>query len=289
MRKGFVLAVLVWLLATQSQAAYSPASSNGWILTAGRVQGFAGGLFRTDVWLFNPDDAAVATVTLVFHPQVAAGQPAGAEIRSAPLSLSPRETLLLPDVTLTTVPAGDGVVGTLEWESDRPVLVSARIYTAAPAGSFGYFLPGIPTGESLPAKQSAIDTANILQLYGTNSGDANFRTNLDVVNTSPVAVDVEVRVIDPVDSTIYGGTQTYSVAPGSLLRVLNLLAAPSVPVVNGLRITVAVAAGTVLPSGGVLAVATTLDNRTNDAYAFVGQRQAGTVVPAGALSVSPLP
>jgi hypothetical protein len=98
-----------------------------------------------------------------------------------------------------------------------------------------------------------------------------------------------VRVVDPVNSFVYGGTQSYSVAPGSLLRLLNLLAAPAVPSMAGLRLTVGVAAGTALPSGGVLAVATTLDNRTNDAFAFVGQRQIGSVVPAGALSLSPLP
>jgi hypothetical protein len=292
MRKAAAaLAVLSVMLASASTArgAYSPASTGGWVITSGRVAGFAGGLFRTDVWLFNPDDTAFATVTLVFHPQVQAGQPAPAEIRSAPISLAPRETRVLPDATLSTVPAGDGAVGALEWEASLPVLVSARIYTAAPAGSFGYFLPGIPTSESLPAKQSPQDSTNILQIYGTNSGDTNFRTNLDIVNTSPVSVVVEVRVIDPVNATIYGGTQSYSVAPQSLLRLLNVLGAPAVPAVAGLRITVAVAAGTSLPSGGVLAVATTLDNRTNDAFAFVGQRQIGTVVPAGALSLSTLP
>jgi hypothetical protein len=289
MRKGLVLAAIVCFVAAPADGAYSPASTGGWVITSGRVAGFAGGLFRTDVWLFNPDDTAFATVTLVFHPQVQAGQPAPAEIRSAPISLAPRETRVLPDATLSTVPAGDGAVGALEWEASLPVLVSARIYTAAPAGSFGYFLPGIPTSESLPAKQSPQDSTNILQIYGTNSGDTNFRTNLDIVNTSPVSVVVEVRVIDPVNATIYGGTQSYSVAPQSLLRLLNVLGAPAVPAVAGLRITVAVAAGTSLPSGGVLAVATTLDNRTNDAFAFVGQRQIGTVVPAGALSLSTLP
>ncbi len=51
------------------------------------------------------------------------------------------------------------------------------------------------------------------------------------------------------------------------------------PVKDGLRITVGVTEGTTLPSGGVLAAAYTLDNRTQDAFAFVGQRQSGTVVP----------
>ena len=49
----------------------------------GRVAGAGGALFRTDVWLFNPDEAATATATLVFHPAVTSGQ-------AAPAARSPR-------------------------------------------------------------------------------------------------------------------------------------------------------------------------------------------------------
>jgi len=84
---------------------------------------------------------------------------------------------------------------------------------------------------------------------------------------------VEVRVIDPTTSEIIGGTQSYSVAPGSLVRLGQNLVTVGAPLKDGLRITVAVKEGTVVPSGGILAAAYTLDNRTQDAFAFVGQRQ----------------
>jgi len=273
MRRTLIAASALLLAASSARAAYSPATTNGWLITAGRVAGVGGSLFRTDVWLFNPDDAATVTATLVFHPAVTNGQPAAAPVSSSPLVLAPRETRFFADVTLQTVPVGDGVVGALEWQSSAPVMGAARVYTFTPTGTFGFFLPALPQSESLTARSSPDDTAHVLQIFGTNSGDASFRTNLDVTNTSAQAIPVEVRVIDPVTSQIYGGTQSYVVAPGSLLRLGAIFDAVSAPLEDGLRITVAVPEGTAIGAGGILAAAYTLDNRTQDAFAFVGQRQ----------------
>jgi len=164
-----------------------------------------------------------------------------------------------------------------------------RIYTFTSSATYGFDLPAIPQSESMTAKTSAGDSTNVLQMYGMDSGDTNFRTNLDVTNTSGVTLPVEVRVIDPTTSEIYGGTQSYSIAPGSLLRLLGILGMVGAPVKDGLRITVGVTEGTSIPAGGVLAAAYTLDNRTNDAFAFVGERQSATIVPAEILPVDVRP
>jgi hypothetical protein len=272
MRRVLLSLTALLFLASAASAAYSPATTNGWLVTAGRVAGAGGALFRTDVWLFNPDEAAAATATLVLHPSVSSGQAALPDVTSDPITLAPRETRFFADVTLDTVPAGDGVVGTLEWRSDLPLMASARIYTFTPTGTYGFFLPAIPTSESMTPKTADDDLVHVLQIYGTNSGDPNFRTNLDVANTSSVTVPIEVRVID-VASQILGGTRTYTVAPGALLRLGQILEAVGAPLEDGLRITVSIAPGTAVPSGGILAAAYTLDNRTQDAFAFVGQRQ----------------
>jgi hypothetical protein len=289
-RRLIAVAVL-FLAAAAARAAYSPATTSGWFLVAGRVTGFGGAQFRTDVWLFNPDSFNTAVVTLVFHGQVASGGAAPAPISSSPMTLSPRETKYLADVLLATVPA-DGQVGALEWSSNIPVMGGLRSYTdpsGCTGGTFGAFQPGIPAAEAMTAKQGASDSANVLQIFGTNSGDAFYRTQLDVTNTSPVSVPIEVRVIDPVTATIYGGTQNFTIAPGSLLRVGRILENVSAPLVDGLRITVAIKEGTSVPSGGLLAVASTLDNRSQDQYAFIGQRQSGTIVPAEMLPVEEIP
>lgn len=286
------LAVLLLFASWPAEGAYSPATTSGWFITAGRVQGQFGALFRTDLWLFNPDSSAAVTLTLTFHPAVADGAAPAAPISSTPITLAARETKFFPDVTLATVPAGDGAVGALRWQSSGPILGAGRIYIAiaAPAGTYGFFVPAIPITESLPRKSAASDTVNILQIFGVNSGDANFRTNLDVTNTSSVALPIEVRVIDPVTSEIYGGTLNYVVAAGSLLRLQGILTTAGAPQVPGLRITVAVKeTAPAFSSGGVIAAAYTLDNRTQDAYAFVGQRQSGTVTAKEMLPANPLP
>jgi hypothetical protein len=284
------LAVLLLLASLPAQGAYSPATANGWFITAGRVQGQFGALFRTDLWLFNPDSAAAVTLTLTFHAAVADGAPAAAPIRSTPITLAARETKFFPDVTLATVPAGDGAVGALRWDSNAPILGAGRIYTAAPGGTYGFFIPAIPITESLPRKTAAGDNVNVLQIFGVNAADPNFRTNLDVTNTSDVALPIEVRVIDPVTAEIYGGTRNFTVAAGSLLRLGAILGTVGAPPVPGLRITVAVKeTAPAFSSGGVIAAAYTLDNRTQDAYAFVGQRQSGTVTPKEMLPKDPLP
>jgi hypothetical protein len=268
------LAALLLLLASLAQAAYSPATANGWFITSGRVQGQFSTLFRTDLWLFNPDSSASVTVTLTLYPAVADGAPPATPVTSSPITLAARETKFFPDVTLSTVPAGDGVVGALRWQSSGPILGAGRIYTAAPAGTYGFFVPAIPVTESLTKKASASDSVNVLQIFGVNSGDPNFRTNLDVTNTSSVALPIEVRVIDPVTSEIYGGVQSYVVAANSLLRLGTILSTVGAPLLPGLRITVAVKeTAPAFTAGGVLAAAYTLDNRTQDAFAFIGQRQ----------------
>jgi len=267
-------AALVLLSASLAQAAYSPATANGWFITSGRVQGQFNTLFRTDLWLFNPDSSASVTVTLTLYPAVADGAPPATPVTSSPITLAARETKFFPDVTLSTVPAGDGVVGALGWQSSGPILGAGRIYTAAPAGTYGFFVPAIPVTESLTKKASASDSVNVLQIFGMNSGDSSFRTNLDVTNTSSVALPIEVRVIDPVTLEVYGGTQNYVVAANSLLRLGAILSTVGAPLLPGLRITVAVKeTAPAFTAGGVLAAAYTLDNRTQDAFAFIGQRQ----------------
>jgi hypothetical protein len=285
-----VFSMVLLLAASPARGAYSPATTSGWFIVAGRIVGFGGAQFRTDVWFFNPDAANSATFTLTFHGQVANGLSAPAPISSAPIILAARETKYLADVLLSTVPA-DGQVGALEWSSNIPIMGGMRSFTApsgCTGGTFGAFQPGIPTTEAMSPKQSPKDSSNVLQMFGTNSGDLNYRTQLDVTNTSPVSVPIEVLVVDPVTAAIYE-TQNLLVAPKSLLRVGRILESVDVPMIDGLRVTVAIKEGTVVPTGGVLAVASTLDNRSQDQYAFVGQRQSGTVVPAEALPLEMIP
>jgi hypothetical protein len=267
-------------------------STAGWILTAGHINGAFGSQFRTDVWLFNPayPPGNAATVTLTFHRS---DQDGAASPLAATVTLLPRETRYLPDVTLSTLPAGDGVVGNISWSSDLAVMVSARIYTAGTCNGvpcqYSFRVPGIPQSESLTRRADPTDTANVLQLYGLISADPNFRTNIGVTNTSGVVAPVEIAIIDPIDATVYH-KETATIPPYSYHQfndVLDPAVDPSVPPKAGLRITVAVPE-TADPAATVLAAAYVADNRSQDGYAFIGERQTDSISPQ-VLGVLPLP
>ncbi len=271
-------ALALFAFAHPARAAYSTATTNGWFTTAG---GTAGGASHSDVWLFNPDTSVTVTVTLVFHPAVSNGGPALPAISSSALTLGARETRYLADVTSSVVPAGDGVFGAIEWQSNRPLLGVLRNVSGGSGGTLGPIVPATPQSESMTPKVFSSDVANVLQLFGLSSGDANFTTRLDVANTSDLVLPIEVRVIDPITNIIYGGTQNLSIAPRSLLRVGNILQTVAAPLVDGLRITVAIKENTTVTAGGILAAATVTDARTTDSYAVLGQRQSSSVVSAG--------
>lgn len=242
-------------------------TTNGWFAFVGHIAGVGQSLFRTDLWLFNADPTNSTIATLILHTQ------AGADISKA-VSIGPKETKFFPDVTQATLFAGDGQVGSLEWQSGSPLMGGISVYTdGGSGGTFGFSVPAIPLGASMKPKLAASDTTNVLQLFAINSGNPGFRVNLDITNTSSVPIPVEVRVYDPFTGVVYGGTRFYSIAPKSLLRAGRILEVAGAPLMDGLRITVAITEGTVLGpgGGGIIAVATTLDNRSNDGVAFVGQ------------------
>ena len=260
-------------------AAYSPASNNGWFTLAGRS---AGGATRSDLWLFNPDtnDGTFVTATLVFHPAVSNGGAQQPPVTSSIIILAARETKYLPDVTGTVLAGGDGVFGALEWQSNGPLLGMLRNVSPVGSGTSGPIVAATPQSESLTPKTSSTDIVNVLHLFGLNSGDPNFTTRLDVTNTSDLTLPIEVKVIDPVTSQLYGGIQNFTIAQRSLLRLGTILQASGAPSID-LRITVGIKEGTTVTAGGVIATATVTDNRTSDSYAVLGQRQSGSVVSGG--------
>jgi hypothetical protein len=266
-------------LARSARAAYSPATTNGWFTLAGRT---AGGASHSDVWLFNPstDQNVFVTVTLIFHPAVVSGGAQFPPVTSSLITLAARETKYFPDVTATALAGGDGVFGALEWQSNGSLLGALRNVTVAGGGTSGPIVPATPQNESLTPKTSASDVVTVLHLFGLNSGDPNFTTRLDVTNTSDLTLPIEVRVIDP-SAQILGGTESFSIAPRSLLRVGNILQAVGAPLIDGLRITVAIKENTVVAAGGVLATATVTDDRTSSAFAVLGLRQSSSAVSGG--------
>jgi len=259
-------------------AAYSPATVNGWFPIAGRGPAPGNAQNRTDLWLFNPDAAANASVTLTFHPAAVNGGPAGTATSSAPIVLFPRETKFFPDVTNVTVFGGDGTYGALEWNSNVAIMGTVHKYISSAAGTSGGFYGATPVTEAMGPRASSTDSVNVLQLFGLHSGDASFATQLDVANTAPAAVPIDVKVIQSPSNTILAAS-SYTVAAKSLLRVGNPFAGLSLD--DSLRVTVSIREGTSISSGGIVAAATVTDLRTSDGNVVLGQRQGSGSLVAG--------
>jgi hypothetical protein len=278
--RNMALSVLASLLLTgpPALAFSSPASTDGWIPGVGHATGSTG-TFQTDLWIFNPSSENPTDVTLEFHLAEADGTAPAAEVTEV---IAPRETRLFSDFTTTEMNLSGTVLGNLHYTSDAGnVMVAARIYTAQPSGTFGFFQAGIPSSEALGPRSSSDDTVDIWQMYGLTN-DASFRTNVDVTNTSPFPVTVILNVVEPESSLIInnaGAGQTATLLPYSNHRFSDVLNASNVgsTYVNApaLRVTVAVPE-TENPAAGVFAVASVLDTRTSDGYLFPGERQSAT-------------
>ena len=181
-------------------------------------------------------------------------------------------------MTAATLPAGDGNFGAVEWISDVAIMGTAHKYVSSVAGTAGGMYGASPSSESIGARSSSTDTVNVLRLFGLHSGDASFGTQLDVVNTSTVALPVDVKVVQS-PSTAVLSTASYTIAPKSLLRAGNPFL--GVALDETLQVTIAVREGTAIPSGGVLAAATVTDLRSSDANVVLGQRQSAGFLGSG--------
>ena len=220
---------------------------------------------RTDLWLFNPDAAANATVTLVFHPAVASGAAGGArgqlgadrplpardEILSRRHAVDrPRGRRRLRRARMELERCRDGDRAQVRLERRREP--SAGIY----GGDAG---DGIDAAPARPRRTPSTCSSSSASTRETRTS----RPQLDVANTSTVALPIEVRVIQSPSNAILA-TTSYTIAPKSLLRV-------GKPVLGTRRSTTRSASrspcakDTSIPSGGVLAAATVTDLRTNDA------------------------
>ncbi len=156
------------------------------VAVAGHVTNGIGQTFVTDARIFNPSYTAT-TYTLV---EFLTGAPTATA--STVVSLSPRSTAILDDVTGPSFLNASGSIGALRLSSVSPFAVSSRIYAdlrAAGKGTLGQFVPGQPRGNALRrgvVPQLSNRTTDLTSGYRTNIGFFN-------PNSSSVTVRLELR------------------------------------------------------------------------------------------------
>ena len=98
----------------------------------------ATGVYRTDVWIFNPEASLDNNVKLYFTPAGVDGTGLAGITITPPLS--PRESVTMTDILRNYFKVTD-TYGLLEIRSDYPVMVTSNTYNVAGAtpGTYGQF------------------------------------------------------------------------------------------------------------------------------------------------------
>lgn len=239
-------------------------ASNIAYLPAVNITG-ATGVFKTDVWIFNPETSLANDVDLYFTPAGVDGTNLDG-IRINP-PLAPRESVSLTDI-LKNYFGKTETFGLLEVRATYPVMVTSNTYNVAGAtpGTYGQYSPGQPYRNAL-----GFDDSVFGDLYVTGlTNDANLRTNAVVMNPTGVELTAGVQLVDAM-GMIYG-TRIYTVKPFSLTQLNDVFgsefASFAPPAGGPWRLNMFVNVGN---GAKILGYATVTDKRTGDPYLIPAQ------------------
>ncbi|MEO8054316.1 MAG: hypothetical protein ABI768_04140 [Acidobacteriota bacterium] len=225
----------------------------------------ASGVFRTDVWIFNPDPSLKAVVSLYYTEADRDGSTLPG-IRITP-DLDPRESVTLSDIVKDYF-GKTSSYGLLEVRGNLPLIVTSNTFNIAGAtpGTYGQFSPGQALRNAL-----GFDNSTFGDLYVTGLvNDPNHRTNAVVMNPTGTTLEAGVQLVDSVGN-VYK-TVVKVVPPYSLTQLNDIFyqdfASSNPPQGGPWRLNVYVD----LSNGAkVLCYATVTDLRTGDPYLIPGQ------------------
>lgn len=225
----------------------------------------ATGVFRTDVWIFNPETSLDNEVTLYFTPAGVDGTSLDG-IRITP-DLAPRESVTLTDIVRNYF-ARTETFGLLEVRGKYPLMVTSNTYNVAgaQAGTYGQYSPGQPYRSSLGFDDSVFGDLYITGL----TNDPNLRTNAVVMNPTDVPLEAGVQLVDA--AGIVYGTRVYTVPPFSLTQINDVFGAEFAsfrpPAGGPWRLNMFV---NLSGNARILGYATVTDRRTGDPYLIPAQ------------------
>jgi hypothetical protein len=231
----------------------------------GRTPGAFASLWRSDLTLDNPNDAAV-NVTLRF---VATGDAlAAASATSVHLKLAAHQTRIIADAAkeLFGIESATGSLF-IEPEGRASISATGRTYTQSSRGTYGYGMNAIDVFAATSARFP-------VTFSGAFQGQ-NFRTNLFLTDVSGRGTAAAFDVSGP-----YGTLETSEI--GTETAAFGVLQRNSLGFLLGLP-TQAIGALTVRPTRGeAIAAIFSVDNRTNDPTFYPPDLSVGAVrtIPA---------
>jgi PKD repeat protein/streptogramin lyase len=223
-------------------------SHTAWVPVVSRANGANGSVWRSDVGLLgaDPDGAAVE---LRLHRE--------GGVASRPVTVVNGAMVSLVDVVDWIDPGSTGS-GALEVCADGEVVVDSRTYNrlaadhaCTPGGTFGQYLAGAAADAGLAAGESA--------RLGLLRESAAFRTNIGVVNAGAEAAVVRIELFDATGAEL--AEFELGLEPGRWRQENRPFATRA----GREDLDAASARVTVVSGAGVVAYASVVDNRTNDA------------------------
>lgn len=218
-----------------------------WVELAANTPGVAGSYWHTDLVAHNTMGMG-ANIEINLHNEDG--------VSSWSTQAGPMAQLVIEDVVAIM---GSSGVGSLEICSDQPLEVISRTYSDSGQGTVGQFLDGVEGG-GLVAGQTA-------RLLGLRQLTGTYRSNISVTNASPMSAQVSI--------TLYGtngmevGSYMLSIPSGQTVQDLQ----PFSSRFGEADLGWGYATVTVTSGEGILASASVIDSRTNDATTIEMKRR----------------
>ncbi len=208
-----------------------------WIPVVAHTGGLEGSVWRSDVAILNAG-SAVGAIDVTLHQ--------GQSPPVQQISLNAGEQRIISDVM-----SGFGASGSaaLSLSCNQPLAVSSRTFNLSPTGTFGQSYPS-------QREDGVLRSGETGWLLGLAENDT-YRSNIGLVNLSWTAATVQVELFRGDGSAV--GSSTHTLSAGEWKLDVQPFADAGVTDLDQGFARVSVTSG-----GGVWALASVIDNRTND-------------------------
>jgi hypothetical protein len=232
--------------------------------SAGRGPGAAGSFWVTDLWVRCKDRTEV---TLEFH---ALDAPSGSPTATATLPMT-QPVVYLADVMKNTFGLETGF-GNIRVRSVRPVAATLRAYSTGAGGSYGFASMAMPGSMSMGSRGGMMGDDDSHRFYVQGLlPQPQARVNVMIANTSSRIIQGTCDVLDADGAVPASGPASlrFSIQPYSGHQFGNVLAGVHSRFGDdaSLQLRIALDAGN---GGTMMALASVVDNETNDSYVVMG-------------------
>ena len=265
----------VLILAATSLLAVGPVnmiSTEIMVPSAGRGPGAAGSFWVTDLWIRCP---AGGDATLEFH---GLDSPSAAPLATATVHMD-QPVVYLADVVKTAFGMDSGF-GNIRIRSTNPATATLRVYSPGGGGSYGLAFMGMPSSMGMgSSSMMGGDDFHRMYIQGLLP-QPQARVNVMVMNSGSLPIQGTVEVLDADGSAPATGTAAlrFSIQPYSGHQFNDVLSGVQSRFPDGMGLQLRIKMDDRM-QGMMMALATVVDNATNDGYLVMGSMMdAGTMM-----------